>query len=109
MVNKGEKLSDYQFGTGFEESLDMIYFINNKTDIITVGMRAVRQKKKKLWTAGLQKHRIILRMLQRRRTKKLMICLMNCIRMAIMITSLERATKSHFIKNIMREGTTDEM
>lgn len=29
--------------------------------------------------------------------------------MAIMITSLERATKSHFIKNIMREGTTDEM
>ncbi|MFQ7394354.1 MAG: zinc-ribbon domain-containing protein [Lachnospira eligens] len=31
-----------------------------------------------------------------------MICLMNCIRMAIMITSLERATKSHFIKNIMR-------
>lgn len=30
MVQKGEKLSDYQFGTGFEESLDMIYFINNK-------------------------------------------------------------------------------
>ena len=30
MVPKGEKLSDYQFGTGFEESLDMIYFINNK-------------------------------------------------------------------------------
>ena len=30
MVHKGEKLSDYQFGTGFEESLDMIYFINNK-------------------------------------------------------------------------------
>jgi len=26
-----------------------------------------------------------------------------------MITSLERATKSHFIKNIMKEGTTDEM
>lgn len=30
MVHKGEKLSDYQFGTGFEKSLDMIYFINNK-------------------------------------------------------------------------------
>lgn len=52
MVQKGEKLSDYQFGTGFEESLDMIYFINNKTDIITVGMRAVRQKKRNCGRLG---------------------------------------------------------
>ena len=73
MVHKGEKLSDYQFGTGFEESLDMIYFINNKTDIITVGMRAVRQKKKENcgsgWAAEAQNY--LLRMLQRRTDKEI--------------------------------------
>lgn len=109
MVHKGEKLSDYQFGTGFEKSLDMIYFINNKNGYNYRRYEGCTAEEKKLWTAGLQKHRVILKMLQRRRTKKLMICLMNCIKMAIMITSLERATKSHFIKNIMKEGTTDEM
>lgn len=109
MVHKGEKLSDYQFGTGFEESLDMIYFINNKNGYNYRRYDGCTAEEKETVDGWVAKHRIILRMLQRRRTKKLMICLMNCIRMAIMITSLERATKSHFIKNIMKEGTTDEM
>ena len=35
-----------------------------------VGRKLSAERIKRMWTAGLQKHRIILRMLQRRRTKK---------------------------------------
>ncbi|MFR2511966.1 MAG: hypothetical protein ACLS9K_08195 [Lachnospira eligens] len=87
----------------------MIYFINNKNGYNYRRYEGCTAEEKETvdgWVAEAQNY---LKNVAKATDKEINDMLNELYQNGYYDYKLERATKSHFIKNIMREGTTDEM